>query len=180
MKLILFFKSIRETKREILCVKVKLIVWNMSPCIQSIFSSIERTQLYNVHSKYGIMTGVLPFYGTGVQLKKLQLSAWLCCRKMTMERQIRPKPWMKHSTQHEFFLFSVLFNLCRIQAAQPHPTPLSSPPSALRASIICPFSRDAIRQVWLLPRRIHLDTWLALWRVNPKVFVLLTLCRSIS
>lgn len=26
--------------------------------------------------------------------------------------------------------------------------------------IICPFSRDAIRQVWLLPRRIHLDTWL--------------------
>ncbi len=39
------------------------------------------------------------------------------------KRLIRLKPWMKHNTQHEFILFSLLFNLCRIQAVQPNPTP---------------------------------------------------------
>lgn len=42
----------------------------------------------------------------------------------------------------------------------PHPTP---PPSIMR-----PLGCDAIRQVWLLPRWIHLDTRPARRRGNPK------------
>lgn len=82
-------------------------------------------------------------------------------------------------------IFSLLNYSLIPNAGGPHPNPHPHPTFASAfgpppPSIICPLSCDVIRQVWLLPRWIHLDTRLAPWRVNPKVFVLLTLCCSIS